>query len=131
MMPAIDDQAQSALSETQYLLKHWRLSASASGLLWIQPVARRLAPEELAGFLTFLRQGCAESFPMAVLFDFHETDIVGSQWTLVESLLGDFSASVGAKCRITAGHKRPVAAVLMYRHESEMAAALVAPRPPV
>ena len=116
-------QTDAALVEANRLLERWRFAASASGLLWIQPAMPRLAPEELATFLVLLRRACDGGLPWVVLFDFSESEIVGAQWTAVESLLNEFAASLGARCRITSSTKRPVATILLYRPDAAAAVA--------
>jgi hypothetical protein len=120
MLPAITEtEMESALSETQYLLKRWRFAASSAGFLWIQPIGPKLAPEELAGFIALLKRGCRDNFPSAMLFDFNEVEVVGAQWTMVESLLLELAQSIGALCRVSSTHKRAASAVLLYRKDGE------------
>jgi hypothetical protein len=119
MLPAFTEtELESALNETQYLLKKWRFAASATGFLWVQPIGPKMAPEELAGFIALLKRGCREGFPAAMLFDFNEVEVVGAQWTMVESLLFDLARSIGASCRISSTHKKPASAVLLYRKDA-------------
>ena len=110
---------QSTLGETNYLLKRWRFAASAAGFMWVQPIGPRLAPEELAGFIALLKRGCRDGFPKSLLFDFNDIEIVGAQWTVVESLLVDLAQTIGARYRVTSTHKRPASAVLLYRGDQD------------
>ena len=124
MMVAMSEpDTEAALKEVEYLLKKWRFAMSAGGFLWIQPTAKKLSPEELAGFILLLRRGCATDSPRTILFDFSESDIVGGQWTVVESLLSEFSHTIGARCRLIAATGRPLSAVLLYRKDVDMRAA--------
>jgi hypothetical protein len=120
MQPACSaSEADQVLRETEYLLKRWRFAANASGFFWVQPVGPKLSPEELAGFITVLRRACGERRPRVILFDFSEIEIVGGQWTLAESLLTDFSQSLGTRCRLVAAAGRPLSAVLLYQTEGD------------
>jgi hypothetical protein len=115
-----EPETEAALCEVEYLLKKWRFAMSSGGFLWIQPTGKKLSPEELAGFILLLRRGCAGDSPRTILFDFSEADIVGGQWTLVESLLSEFSHTIGARCRLIAATGRPLSAVLLYRKDVDM-----------
>jgi hypothetical protein len=119
-MPLENQDMETALSETQYLLKRWRFAASAAGFFWVQPNGAKLCPEELAGFITLLRRGCENDAPRAILFDFSEVDVIGGQWTLVESMLNDFAQSVGFRCRLISATGRPLSAVLLYRRDGDL-----------
>jgi len=114
---------ESALAETQYMLKRWQLSASATGYIWIKPTVERLSPEELAGFLALLRRACESHQPRMIMFDFHEVQIVGHQWTTVESLLLDLARSMHARCRVVSSPQRPVSAFFVYQDAAEFGAA--------
>lgn len=114
-----DIEMQSTLSETNYILKRWRFAASAGGFMWVQPIGPKLAPEELAGFIALLKRGCLDGFPQSILFDFNDIEIVGAQWTVVESLLVDLAHTMGARYRVTSNHKRPASAILLYRNASD------------
>jgi hypothetical protein len=119
---------ETALSETQYLLKRWQLSASATGYIWIKPTTARLSPEELAGFLALLKRTCESNQPRMIMFDFHEVQIVGQQWTTVESLLLDLTRSLHARCRVVSSPQRPVSAFFIYQNEGEFGSQ-AAPQP--
>ena len=123
-----DVEEQSALNEALYLLKRWKFAASAAGFLWVQPLGPRLAPEELAGFLALVKRGCRERFPRSMLFDFNEVEIVGAQWTTVESLLLEFAGSIGAKMRVVSSHRRAASAVILHRMD-DAAAMMPSPTP--
>jgi hypothetical protein len=118
-----ESELESAMDETLYLLKRWRFAVSTSGFLWVQPVGPKMSPEELAGFIALLKRGCgapgAPGFPQSILFDFNEVEVVGAQWSMVESLLVDFARGIGARYRVTATHKRPASAVLLYRRDGD------------
>jgi hypothetical protein len=113
-----DAELQSILHETKYLLDRWRIAVSAAGFLWIQPVGPKLSPEELAGLLMLLKRGCDAEFPKALLFDFHDVEVVGAQWTLIEELLIDMARGIGAQCRLTSNSRRPAASFLLHRGET-------------
>lgn len=110
-----EQELENVLSEAQYLLQRWHFAASDSGFLWIKPVGPKLAPEELAGFITLLKRGCQGKFPAFMLFDFNEVEVVGAQWTMVESLLFDLANELGARCRVSSSTKRQINTVLLYR----------------
>lgn len=121
MLDEKDRKAMDAImGETMYLLKKWQISASAAGMLWVKPLGRKLSPEELAGFLALLAKTCETDMPRVILFDFNEVEIVGQQWTVVESLLLDCAKHLHSRCRIISAPRRPVSAFLLYRSESNI-----------
>ena len=122
-----EQELDNVLSETQYVLQRWRFAASTSGFLWIQPIGPKMSPEELASFITLLKRGCQGDFPACIIFDFNEVEVVGAQWTTVESLLFDLAHSIGASCRISSSPKRPATAVLLYRKNATAHPAVSAP----
>jgi len=110
-----ESEIESILGETNYLLERWRISVSVTGLLWIEPLAGTISPEELAGLLALLARGCDPEYPKVIKIDFSGARIVGEQWTLVESLLVDFAARVHGKLRLVCGTGRPAAGALVTR----------------
>jgi hypothetical protein len=114
-------QMDNLIGETMYLLKKWQISASSTGLLWVKPLGTKLSPEELASFLTLLSRTCERDMPRAILFDFNEVEIVGGQWTVIESLMNDCARTLEARCRIVSAPRRPISAFLLYQHESDAA----------
>ncbi|HUN82708.1 MAG TPA: hypothetical protein VMV81_14485 [Phycisphaerae bacterium] len=121
-MQPTEHELENVLNEAQYLLQRWHFAASASGFLWIKPIGPRLAPEELAGFIMLLKRGCRNDFPSSLLFDFNEVEVVGAQWTMIESLLFDLASEIGARCRVSSSTKRHANTVLLYKCESALAA---------
>lgn len=119
-----ESEIDSALGETKYLLDRWRISVSATGFLWVEPIGKTVTPEELAGLLSILSRGCDPEFPKAIKLDFSEAKIVGEQWTMVESLIADFAARVGGTLRFMRSTGRPAAAVLITRDKSANSTAL-------
>ena len=110
-----EHEIESIMGETNYLLERWRVSASVTGLLWIEPLGEAISPEELAGLLAILARGCDPVFPKVIKLDFSSARIVGEQWTVVESLLVDFARQVTGQLRFVSGPGRPAASALVIR----------------
>lgn len=106
---------QSLLGETRYLLEHWHLSMSSTGLLWIEPNAASVTPEQLAGLLSLLSRDGESSLPAMIKIDLSHARLAGEQWTVAESMLCDFAARIACSMRFVRGAAQPVTAIIFTR----------------
>lgn len=107
-----NNEVESAVAETRYLLENWQVSAYSTGLFWIAPLRRTFRPEELASLLVLLSRACDEALPRMIKFDLSQAHVEGEQWTVVESLLAEFARSVGGRPRIITGVGQPSAVIV-------------------
>lgn len=115
MPKTTETEIETALKETQYLLKRWEYSVSSTDLLWIAPTKQQLSPEELAGMLQLLGKGCNGELPRTIKLDLGGVKVVGEQWTLVETLIVDFAKAIQAEVRIVGGGCTPAYSIIFNR----------------
>lgn len=111
----VNDDWQSVLEETEWLLERWWFAISAAGFIYARPTGPSLGMKELAGFIERLRLVCDTDFPKAVAFDLCGVAIADAQWPRMKTLLRHFAHSIDGRLRIVSSRGLPVTVAIVYR----------------
>ncbi len=100
----------SQLSEEifQFLAK-WRLEASVSGFLRIQPAGPNLECSELADMVGRLERVYRRNPPAVMAFDFCDVVLPIWKWRPMHTMLHEFARSIGGYLRVVSAGSRGAA----------------------